>query len=77
VATGTSRVTAVGRLVHEAPYRFRIERHGVMRVPGVVYASPELPACGMNRPECSPRAPPLDSHTRRCDAPGHDIPKAS
>jgi len=42
VATGTSRVTAVGRLVHEAPYRFRIERHGVMRVPGVVYASPEL-----------------------------------
>jgi tRNA-splicing ligase RtcB len=42
VAAGTSRVTAVGRLVHEAPYRFRIERHGVMRVPGVVYASPEL-----------------------------------
>ena len=39
---GTSRVAAVGRLVHEAPYRFRIGRHGVMRVPGVVYASQEL-----------------------------------
>jgi hypothetical protein len=24
-------------------------------------------ACGMNGPECSPRAPPLDSHTRRND----------
>jgi tRNA-splicing ligase RtcB len=42
MATGSLRVTAVGRLVQEAPHRFRIERHGVMRVPGVVYASREL-----------------------------------
>ncbi|MER6982074.1 RtcB family protein [Streptomyces carpinensis] len=29
-------------LVEERPYRFRIERHGDMRVPGVVFASREL-----------------------------------
>jgi tRNA-splicing ligase RtcB len=30
------------RLVQEAPYRFRIERRGAMRVPGILYASPAL-----------------------------------
>jgi tRNA-splicing ligase RtcB len=30
------------RLVEETPYRFRIERHGDMRVPGVVFATASL-----------------------------------
>lgn len=30
------------RLVEETPFRFRIDRHGDMRVPGVVFASREL-----------------------------------
>jgi tRNA-splicing ligase RtcB len=29
-------------LLEEAPHRFRIERHGDMRVPGVVFASRAL-----------------------------------
>jgi tRNA-splicing ligase RtcB (3'-phosphate/5'-hydroxy nucleic acid ligase) len=29
-------------LVAETPYRFRIDRHGEMRVPGIVLASPRL-----------------------------------
>ncbi|MFE6281166.1 RtcB family protein [Streptomyces sp. NPDC057877] len=30
------------RPVEERPYRYRVERHGAMRVPGVVFASPGL-----------------------------------
>jgi tRNA-splicing ligase RtcB len=30
------------RIVEETPYRFRIEREGAMRVPGIVFASPAL-----------------------------------
>jgi hypothetical protein len=37
-------------LVEESPYRFRIERHGAMRVPGVVFASRALlPDAGGDR----------------------------
>jgi tRNA-splicing ligase RtcB (3'-phosphate/5'-hydroxy nucleic acid ligase) len=36
------RRTAVSSLVEESPYRFRIPRHGAMRVPGVVFASRSL-----------------------------------
>ncbi|WP_433419466.1 RtcB family protein [Microtetraspora malaysiensis] len=30
------------KLVQETPFRFRIERHGPMRVPGVVFTTPDL-----------------------------------
>lgn len=42
MATGGTRVTAVDRLIQETPHRFRIDRHGAMRVPAVVYACKEL-----------------------------------
>lgn len=46
--------TSVGEMVQEAPYRFRIERHGAMRVPGIVFASPALlpdPAADKSLPQ--------------------------
>lgn len=37
-----ARVAAPPALTREGPYRWRIERYGEMRVPGIVFASPEL-----------------------------------
>jgi tRNA-splicing ligase RtcB (3'-phosphate/5'-hydroxy nucleic acid ligase) len=35
-------MTLAEQLVQESPYRFRIDKHGAMRVPGVVFASRDL-----------------------------------
>jgi len=37
------------KLIAESKYRYRIERHGAMRVPGVVFASPSLPDVAADR----------------------------